>query len=124
MINKTNINHGIFALVIQLVLAPLAWLVVKDIQMALLLAGTVASSVFIGREYGQVERKAMNRMNTVLTNKHGVGNFTPHTLSTMYPWHVFRPSLWVLDHYMDMLFPIAGNIAVVLIVPVIIMVVH
>ena len=105
IINKTNINHGVLALVVQLLLVVPAWYVVGILSgspwaLAFLVSGVAAVCIFIGREYGQVENKVKNR--------------TGRTLSDMYPWHVFAPNLWTLDHYMDIVFPI-----LVTVVPVI-----
>ena len=116
MINATNIQHAVIALILQVVLVPVAWLVVEDLPLALLISGTAAVAGFIGREYGQVERKSINQANQKLRNKYGEGNFQEINITRMKPhWHAFRRDLWTLDHYMDMLAPAVVCIAVVLI---------
>ena len=119
MINATNIQHAVIALVLQGLLAPLAWLAVNDIPLSLLLSGTAATAVFVGREYGQVERKSINQANQKLRNKFGEGNFQEINITRMKPhWHAFRKGLWTLDHFMDMIAPAVTTAAVAYYAPV------
>lgn len=81
MINRTHLEHGVIAVIIQLVLAyPLGWWA----------AGHIAVAVFAAREYAQVEYKL-------------VGRGMP--LTDLMPWHVLRPSLWSADGIIDIAAP-------------------
>ena len=113
MINTSNVTHSVIAVILQVVLAPLAYLVVGDVQLALLLSGTAAVAVFVGREYGQIERKSINQANQRLRNKHGEGNFIEINITRMRPhWHAFKAGLWTLDHFMDILLPLIACVLV------------
>lgn len=82
MINKTNIEHGVIAVIIQLSLA--CWMGLEH-------AGIVAVAAFAAREYAQAEHKARAK--------------TGRTLTDMMPWHLFNREYWSLDALMDVVVP-------------------
>lgn len=84
--NRTNVEHAVFAVGLQILLWPVCGLAI---------GGIIASSLFFGREYAQVEYKVRSR--------------TGRSLTDMMPWHVLKPSLWSKDAVLDTLFPILGN---------------
>ena len=95
--NKTNVEHLVFALLIQFVV----WLLTGNA-----LAGAMlAVGFFFGREHAQAEYKAIN---TDFGGKRA--NMS---------WYAgFKPKYWTLDAVLDVLFPVAGVLTMLLFAPV------
>jgi hypothetical protein len=92
-VNKTNVEHLVFALLIQFVV----WLLTGNALAGALLA----VGFFFGREHAQAEYKAIN---TDFGGKRA-----------NMPWYAgFKPKYWTLDAVLDVLFPVAA-VTVVLI---------
>jgi hypothetical protein len=81
-VNKTNWEHAFYALCIQLALWSL---------MGPWCAGLLAMTVFVTREYAQVEARIVRN--------------TDMTLTTLQPWHVFRKQWWSKDAILDIVVP-------------------
>lgn len=81
--NRTNHEHGVIALVIQLALG---WWIGWEV------AGAVVVAIFFGREYGQAEYKCRAR--------------TGLTLTQLMPWHVLKREYWTKDGIFDFITPI------------------
>ena len=82
MLNKTNYQHALIAVLIQIALGPI---------MGWWQAGALAVAIFWAREYAQAEYKCRAR--------------TGMTLTALWPWHVLKAEYWSRDAMWDWVLP-------------------
>jgi len=96
MLNKTNWQHALLAVLIQLATAlicawllPMTGITLTPLNVGLLAGGLLAVGIFFAREYAQVEYRIRSR--------------TGRSLTALWPWHVLQPRWWTRDGVWDWL---------------------
>ena len=99
--NLTHIGHALAAILLQCAVAVLC--LQLGVDQPWWFGAAVAVCFFVGREYSQAEAKVHRK--------------TGIMVSRMMPWHVLRVEYWSRDAILDLLFPIAACLVVIVNLP-------